>query len=159
MTKFFCNFFIVVFLGLLFVSCLHKTKFEKWRHIEISPRDKSQVITVITEGNKRYFIEGQYDKIPNDNYLVLDLSNVDKLGDGFSICWDDSTGYKWKLASTYAALLENKLDTSKYLYYQPIEEHAKKLTVDYKGSNCGNYLIRENRKPWGNLLVEFITDN
>lgn len=139
-------------------SCSQKKTADKWRHVEISPIDESQTITVITtKGNKRYFANGKHHKIPKDNYLLLDLSKVDRLGDGFSICWNDSSGYKWKIASTYAELVENKLDTSKYLYYQPLKEDDFPVLVEYKERNCGNILIRENRKPWGDLRIKYIT--
>ena len=153
------NYIICLFILTVFIlnSCRQSKEQEKWRHIEISPIDKSQTITVITKGTKRYFINGKHTEIPSDNYLLLDLSAVDRLGDGFSVCWDDPKGYKWKIASTYAKLIENKLDTSKYLYYQPIEKNASPVSAKYKDSNCGNFLIRESRNPWGNLRVEYIS--
>jgi len=138
----------------LLFTCFKKEE-EKWRHIEISPLDNSQTITVITKGDKRFFMNGKHTTIPKDNYLLLDLSMVDRLGDGFSICWDEN-GYKWKIACTYAELVENKLDTSKYLYYQAAEANDNSLSQEYKKSNCGNFLIRENRRPWGNLKVKYI---
>ena len=138
-------------------SCWQKKEQEKWRHIEISPIDKSQTITVITKDKKRYFINGKHNEIPKDKYLLLDLSEVDRLGDGFSICWDDPKGYKWKIACTYAKLIENRLDTSKYLYYQPIGENEQPISVEYKENNCGNFLIRESRQPWGDIRIKYIT--
>ncbi|WP_348725405.1 hypothetical protein [Tenacibaculum sp. 190524A05c] len=100
-------------------------------------------------------MNGTHNKIPSDNYLLLDLLEVDPLGDGFSICWNDSNGYKWKIASSYAKLIENKLDSSKYLYYQPIKKNDLPISIEYKEYNCGGLLIRENRKPWGDLVVEY----
>lgn len=146
----------VFLIFILFVcSCKQENRYEKWKHIEIFPKDKSQVITIITTDDKRYIMNGKHNKIPDDNYLLLDLSKVDPLGDGFSICWDEN-GYNWKIASTYAKLIENKLDTSKYSYYQPLNKQDKPISLEYKKTNCGNFLIRENRNPWGNLIVEYI---
>lgn len=150
--------YLICFFTLLVISMnsCTKVKPEKWRHIKISPLDKTQVVTVITKGNKRYFMNGEHAKVPNDNYLLLDLSKVDRLGDGFSICWNDPVGYNWKIASTYATLIENRLDTSKYLYYQPLDKNAQAISDGYKKDNCGNFLIRENREPWGNLTVQYV---
>lgn len=150
------KYFGLLLLAAMLTSCGQEKRQEKWRHIEISPLNNSQVITVITEGDKRYFMNGKHKDIPDDNYLLLDLSKVDRLGDGFSICWNEPNGYKWRIASTYASLLENKLDSSKYLYYQPRREYDKPVSAEYKKSNCGSFLIRENRKPWGNLKVKYI---
>jgi|SRR5690554_1350758 len=148
---------LVFFSVFFFFSCSQKEEKEKWRHIEISPLDETQIVTVITEGEKRYIMNGKYKNIPKDNYLLLDLSKVDRLGDGFSICWNDN-GYQWKIASTYAKLIENKLDTSKYSFYQPLNTEDNSISEKYKKTNCGNFLIRENRKPWGNLKVKYIND-
>jgi hypothetical protein len=78
---------------ILTFSCVNKKNVEKWRYVEIYSRDKSQVITVITLGDKRYLMDGKHKKIPNDGYLLLDISEVDHLGDGISVCWNES-GYK-----------------------------------------------------------------
>lgn len=100
-------------------------------------------------------MNGKHEKIPIDNYLLLDLSEVDRLGDGFSICWNDN-GYSWKIASTYAKVIENKLDTTKYLYYQPISNDDNTISEEYKRINCGVFLIREDRQPWGDLKVKYV---
>jgi len=149
-----CMLFLVV--GLILSSCERNKILQKWQHIVISPLDNSQEVTVITKGQKRYFINGSHNEIPKGNYLLVDLSEVDHLGDGFSVCWNDPAGYKWKIASSYAKLIENKLDTSKYLYYNPMEKEDLPISIEYKEDNCGNMLIRENRKPWGNLNMKYI---
>jgi|GEM_PF-1469173 hypothetical protein len=149
-----CFWFTLAFL----ISCGQQKKVVKWHHIEISPLDGSQIVTVITNGEKRYFMNGKYENVPEDNYLLLDISKVDRLGDGFSICWNED-GYKWKIASTYAKLIENKLDSSIYSFYQPMSNDDNTITEEYKKINCGIFLIREDRKPWGNLKVKYIADN
>ncbi|CAM1360314.1 conserved hypothetical protein [Tenacibaculum litopenaei] len=149
------KFLLLIILIFTLNSCKKNKPQEKWQHIEISPKDKSQLVTIITKGDKRYIMNGTHHKIPNDDYLLLDLSEVDRLGDGFSVCWNESNGYKWKIASSYAKLIENKLDSSKYLYYQPIKKNDLPISIEYKECNCGSLLIRENRKPWGDLVVEY----
>lgn len=154
-------FFIrLLILAISLGSCSQKEKKEKkekWHHVEISPIDDSQTITIITKGENRYIMNGKHDSIPLNNYLLLDLSEVDRLGDGISICWNEPGGFKWKIACSYASLVENKLDTTKYSFYQPTEKYDEPVSVNYKKKNCGNFLIREGRKPWGNLRVKYIT--
>jgi hypothetical protein len=149
--------FIVFLFTLILASCGQEKRLEKWRHIEISPLDNSQVVTVITKEKKRYIMNGKYKSIPDDNYLLLDLSKVDQLGDGFSICWDDN-GYKWKIASAYARVIENKLDTTKYSYYQPLGDFGQPTSEGYIGKGCGGILIREKKAPNGNLKVKYVVD-
>lgn len=150
-------FVVCLLLCLLICSCEKKNNIEKWRYIEISPEDKSQVITIITLGNNRYFMDGKHRKIPNDGYLLLDISEVDRLGDGISVCWNE-TSYKWKISSAYAKLIENKLDTFNFLYFQPIGEYGEPISKGYLGDNCGGILIRENLNPRGNVKINYIDD-
>jgi hypothetical protein len=55
-------------------------------------------------------------------------------------------------------LIENKLDTSKFLYYQPIGEYGEPTSTGYLGSNCGGILIREYLSPRGNINLNYITN-
>lgn len=151
------KYFSLVLFTVILVSCGQEKKQEEWHHIEISPLDGSQVVTVITKGEKRYIMNGKHKDIPDDNYLLLDLSKVDRLGDGFSVCWDEN-GYKWKIASAYARVVENKLDTTKYLYSQPLGDYGQPTSEGYTGKNCGGILIREKRGPNGDLKVKYIVD-
>jgi len=147
----------VSFFAILIIvyGCKEKNSDEKWRHVELQPLDKSQTITIITQDDKRYFINGVHKNIPSDGYLLVDMSKVDPLGDGISVCWNDS-GHKWKIASAYAKLVENKLDTSRFLYYESKGKLEEPVSEGLLGSNCGGILIRENLKPRGNLIVNYI---
>lgn len=149
------KYFALIFFTLIFACCGQGKRMEKWRHIEISPLDESQVVTVITTGEMRYIMNGKHKTIPEENYLLLDMSKVDRLGDGFSICWDEN-GYKWKIASAYARVVENKLDTTKYLYYQPLGEDGQPTSDGYTGKSCGGILIREKTGPRGDLKLKYI---
>lgn len=149
------NAIIIALIIILTYSCKEEKKIERWRHVEIMPLDKSQVVTIITKGDKRYVMNGVHNGIPKDNYLLLDISKVDPLGDAISICWDD-LGYKWKFDSTYATLIENKLDTTKFLFFKSLGKYGEPVSTGYTTDNCGVVLIREYQQPWGNLLIKYI---
>lgn len=151
------SFFIIIFFNLtIFSACIgKKSNREQWRHVEIYPKDKSQTITIITNGNQRYIIAGKHDKIPYKGFLLLDISKVDRLGDGISICWNDS-GYRWKIASAYGRLIKNTLDSSKFVYYQPLGKYGEAVSTGYMEANCGGFLIRESLSPRGDLIVNYI---
>ncbi len=149
---------IVFILIVISISCNKKREVEQWRHVEISPLDKSQVITIITKGNKRYIMNGVHSEIPRDNYLLMDISKVDPLGDAISICWNDS-GYRWKFDSTYATLIENKLDTTKFLFFKPLGRYGEPVSTGYTADNCGDVMIREYQQPGGNLKITYIPDS
>lgn len=147
--------FISVFYTSLFISCGQSVKEEKWRHVEISPSDGSQVVTIITKEDKRYIMAGSHEKIPSSNYLLLDLSKVDRLGDAISICWNEG-GFEWKVSSTYATVIENKLDSTKFLYHQPLGKYGQPTSLGYTGGNCGAIAIREKRKPRGDINIKYL---
>lgn len=136
----------------MFFSCRQSPKNEKWQHIEMRPLDDTLVITVITKENKRYFINGIHKDLPTENYLLLDISKIDKLGDAISICWRDKQ-YIWTITNSYARVVENKLDTTKYNYFEP---KGHPTTSGFLEKNCGGILIRENRYPRGNLKVDYV---
>lgn len=145
--------FILIAFILVLNSCNEK---EKWRHIELYPKNGSQTITVITKGTKRYFMNGKHNEVPKDNYILIDISNVDRLGDGVSVCWNKHGKYKWKVSNAYGKLLVNKLDSTMFLYNQPIGKYGEPTSAGYEDENCGGLAIREKRKPRGNLKVKYI---
>lgn len=146
----------ILFFMLVFISCEQEKDKEKWRHVEISSLDRSQVITIITDGNKRYFIPGRHKHFtPKNGYLLVDISNVDALGDAISVCWNDK-GHKWKIASAYAQFIECNLDTSEFVYYGPKDKYGAPSVKGYLGENCGGVLIREDLKPHGNLILSYV---
>ncbi len=151
------NYWLVNFIPLIVLSLFSSScyKNEKWKHVEISPIDGSQVITIITKVNKRYVMDGKHNKIPKKGYLLLDISKVDRLGDAILVCWNDSSVYKWKIANTYAKPIKNQLDTTKFFYYQSLGVDGEPTSVGYTGNNCGSVLIREYVKPESNLKIAY----
>lgn len=144
----------VLFVLFVVCSCLRPKEHEPWRHVWLQPIDSSQVLTIITEGDRRYIIDGKQDSVPTKGYLLLDLSKVDRLGDAISVCWDES-GYRWKVVSAYADVLENNLDTTKFLYYESLGEYGEPSSEGYTEENCGGVLIRESSRPRGNLVLKY----
>ena len=151
------KFYWILFLTTFTITSCKQEQKEKWRHVEILSPDKTQVITIITKSNRRYIMDGIHSVIPKDNYLLLDISQVDGLGDAIAVCWNDS-GYKWKLDNAYAKLVENKLDTTDYLYFHSLGKYGEPVSIGYMGNSCGSFLIREieYRKPKGNLTVRYV---
>jgi hypothetical protein len=125
--------------------------------VELYPKDSSQVITVITTSRYRYIANGRHKNIPKQQYLKLDMAKVDALGDGISICWDKN-GNGWKIASAYAELVENKLDTLRYRYAPSTGSLGEPRIGSYADANCGGTLIRERSNARGNVVVRTYQD-
>ena len=71
--------FLIVFIVII-QACSPSRKDEFWKKVIIQPLDGSQTITIFTIGDKRYILDGLYEDIPDNNYILLDISNVDSIG-------------------------------------------------------------------------------
>ena len=95
------KFILLIIIYLTLLNCSSKNC------IYISSPNKKQYITVISENNCRYIINGKHRNVPKTNYVKVDLSQVDKIGDGLAGCWENSS-YKWLIINDQAIILENK---------------------------------------------------
>lgn len=124
---------IIMLLGLLsfLTGCGRKEK------IYLYAPDKKQCITVFNRGNIRYIVDGEHKKIPNTNYIKLDISKVPSLGDGIWICWEHSE-YKWDVVVDKSIILELKIDTSKYRFNTklPVDERGIPTEIIFRADNC-----------------------
>ena len=135
-------------------TCSNSNDEEKWKHVELYPLDSSQVVTVLTKGDYRYFLNGRQSSSELRSFLKLGMSNVDKLGDGISICWSDN-GYGWEVSSSYAVFVETTLDTAHFKFAADHSVLKKSQFSRYDKASCGGVLIRENIGPGGNLLLKY----
>lgn len=96
---------IIVFLALFtfLAGC------GKEQRIFVYSMDKSQCITVFNYDGIRYVVDGEYAQIPDTNYVKLDISHIDPLGDGLHICWKGGSG--WDAVVHNSRIIEMKLDT------------------------------------------------
>lgn len=90
----------------------------------ICAKDKNQCITVITYKNKkiRYIINGKHYTIPDKNYVKLDISRIDKIGDEILGYWNP---HGWVLYNHKSIVLEKNIDTVKYKFKNslPLKEY------------------------------------
>lgn len=79
--------------------------------------DRSKCITLISEGNYRYVINGETESVPEEGFVKLDLSNVPVDGDQLGGCWSTgSAGSEgWVLYCDFSEIVESKIDTSRFI--------------------------------------------
>ena len=123
-----------VFILIFLLSCSSK------KRIYVYSPNKKQCITIITEYNYRYIIEGKHYNVPDTNYVKVDLSQMDKIGDGIAGCWENNR-YKWIIINDQTKIIENKLDTLKYKFITnfPKDEQQIPTLKDYIGNGCYNF--------------------
>ncbi|MFI2741640.1 hypothetical protein ACG2LH_02785 [Zhouia sp. PK063] len=107
-------------------------------HFKMYSVDKKQCISIITRGNSRYIINGPRDEVPTTNYIQLDISHIDDLGDEIGVCWNKNP-YHWKLVNDGAIVVENKLDTLHYQFFNQWERDKRGIPTiaNYHEPDCG----------------------
>ncbi|TRZ42165.1 hypothetical protein [Robertkochia solimangrovi] len=100
--------------------------------------DKKQCITVITQGETRYIINGEHNSVPKTDYIKIDKSGIDPIGDEIGICWKNEN-YEWELVNHQSKILEVKLDTLKYKFNTSWEKDKYGIpnSKKYHQPNCG----------------------
>ena len=100
--------------------------------------DKTQCISVITQGKTRFIINGEHYSIPNTDYIKIDISGIDPIGDEIGICWKNEK-YEWELVNHQSKILEAKLDTAKFKLHTSWEKDKYGIpnSKKYHKSNCG----------------------
>ncbi|WP_096431566.1 hypothetical protein [Labilibaculum antarcticum] len=98
--------------------------------------DKDNCVTVLTKDTLRYVIAGDYDKVPDTNFVKLDISKITELGDGVWICWLENQG--WDIVVDKSIIIENKLDTVKYRFDTnlPVDEREIPTEIKFRQENC-----------------------
>jgi hypothetical protein len=128
-----------IFLSLLFLSLLSCNSNKRSSLIYLFPKDKSQLVSIISDygNNTRIIAVGKHDSKPKSDYIELDISQIDKIGDEIGICWN-SNGNGWQLVNDGAEIVHSEIDTLKYIFKEKWEEDASGIpnTRYYHGESC-----------------------
>ena len=108
--------FILVCLA-LFTSC---TK----HHDYIYSPDKKQCITIISDNNIRYIINGKHSSVPDTNYVKFDISKRLSFADNIVGCWKNKK-YYWQIINDESTIIENRLDTVKYKFIEKLPKDSE----------------------------------
>lgn len=143
---------IMILLSLLsfLVGCGRKER------IYIYTPDKAQCITVFDNDEIRYIVNGKHEKIPDTNYIKLDVTKVPTLGDGIWICWKNQK-YNWDVVVDKSIILESKIDTSKYRFKTklPVDERGIPTEIKFRADNCAIFdFYSMNLSPNKGAIIE-----
>ena len=108
MYKFFSFFIFTVLLN----SCMGY----KYSKIHLYSKDKTQVVSIFTNSNytRRIIAHGKHNKPPKNNYYLLDITKISKLGDEIGVCWK-SNKYEWEIVNNNAVIIESHIDENKFI--------------------------------------------
>ena len=107
-------------------------------HFVLYPKDKSQAITIITKGEIRYIINGSRNYLPDTNYIKIDISQIDPIGDEIGVCWNKDK-YLWELVNHKSRIIENKLDSSLFRFNTSweVDDRGIPNSAKYHKDLCG----------------------
>ena len=127
---------LIVFFTILFVGCKNKST------IYFYSLDRSQCITVISEYDYRYVIDGKHDQLPDTNYIKLRVQYRNSMFDNLFMCWNNEK-YEWDVVNQYSKILESKLDTFRFNFNTelPKDERGIPTTLKFSDKRCANYLF------------------
>jgi hypothetical protein len=146
--KTFLFFGIITFL---FQSCNKPNR----TNFRIYSPTKEQCVTIITKGKTRFVINGEHKTIPNSNYIKVDISQIDRIGDEIGICWKNEV-YEWEIVNHQSKIIENKLDTLKYRFNTRWENDERGIpnTKKYRKPKCATLdLLRMKCLPKTEYLI------
>jgi hypothetical protein len=128
--------FLVIVLTILFMGCRDKST------IYFYSLDKSQCITVISEYNYRYVINGKHDNPPDTNFVKLFIKDRNSMWDNFFLCWENEK-YEWDAVVENSIILELRMDTSRFNFNTELPNNDRGIPTDIKFSNdkCATYLF------------------
>ena len=117
---------------MLFVDKTNRSNFK------IYSSDKTQCVTIITKSETRYIINGKHDFIPETNFIKIDISDIDPIGDEIGVCWKKNK-YEWEIVNHQAKVIENRLDTTKFKFNTNWENDERGIPncLKYHQTNCG----------------------
>lgn len=147
------NKFIFIIFCTLMIGCSNDRSFT------FCSSNGMECFTIENRGNIRIIKIGNT-KNKETGYVKLDLSRVDRtVGDQVIGCWNKNKK-KWEIRMDHVAILENKLDTTQYVFVDhfPYDESVSVKIPNTKGfddSNCFSIGFEYNEiiRMWGDVTM------
>ena len=120
-----------VFILIFLLSCSSKNR------IYVYSPNKKQCITIITNIDTRYIIDGKHRLVPKKNYIKYSLDSIDvEVADEIVGHWKNSN-YEWEIVTDNAIILENKLDPKKFKFNKnfPTDDKGIPTIMEYTDKN------------------------
>jgi hypothetical protein len=119
--------------------------------------DKTKCITVISEDDKRYIINGKHGEIPDSNYVKLHIKDRNSISDNFYVCWGENQ-FEWEVVVENSVILESKLDSNRFIFNTelPTDDRGIPTQIKFSKENCATYLFYlERLSPNKGAIVEY----
>jgi hypothetical protein len=141
---------LALFIAVLIVGCNNKSI------IYFYSLDKSQCITVISESDERYVINGKHKNIPDSDYVKLHVKDRNSIWDNLYICWSENQ-YEWNIVVENSIVLESRLDSTRYFLNTELPKDDSGIPTDikYRGKNCASYSFYLKKLEDNGAIIEY----
>jgi len=143
--------FIIFFCALLLLIGCNRMK-----TIHIYTPDKTECVTIFNSDETRYIANGKHDRVPDTNFIKLDIRDIDPLGDALHICWNGR--YKWDIVVHNSKVIESKLDTSRFNFNTtlPLDDRGILTEKEFRKKGCAVFdFYRMRLSPNKGAVVEY----
>lgn len=123
--------------------------------IHIYTPDKTKCVTVFNTNNTRYVANGKLNRVPDKDYIKLDIKDIDPLGDALHICWNGK--YEWDIVIQNSKVIESTLDTAKFNFNTilPLNERGIPTESKFRKEGCAIFdFYRMRLSPNKGAVVE-----
>ncbi|RIW18693.1 hypothetical protein D0X99_03145 [Algoriphagus lacus] len=123
----------LIFALLFLASCSNDHRYTLYSN------DKKQSITIISDGNIRYIINGDCEEVPEKNYVKVDLSSTPMNNNDELVGRWKTNKYEWEIINDGVTVLENKLDSIRFKFGTkfPEDKNGIPTLIDfYNKPNC-----------------------
>lgn len=147
-----CKLALAAYLMLFLFGCTETIYFY--------PPDKSQCITAITKkwDAHRYIIAGKHEKVPERNFIKLDVDSGDRYRSGFYVCWK-SEKYEWEVVVEPGRVIESTLDTTRFNFSTalPKDDRGFPTAMKFTKEWCElfDFELKRIVSDRGGTIVEF----
>lgn len=141
------KYFVWMALITLSCSCTRKSL------VHIYSPDRDQFLTVITDGDIQYLIDGIHTNVPDSNYVKLDISKKDlQVDNSLNVCWEESSEkYLWNVVIDKTIILKSTLDTSKYLFQTKLPTRDGDIPTEapFRKDSCAtiSFVLKRSSPP------------
>lgn len=103
----------IIFLG----TCSCKPR----RIMQVYSPLKDQCITIFSHRNQQFIVSGNFDRIPDSNYVIIDISQSGGEAEALNVCWTGTKG--WYAVIHGVEILNYHLDSNFYVFSNRLPEN------------------------------------
>lgn len=146
---------ILFSVTLLTISCKEKVLY-------VSSSDNQERLTIMTNGEESFVIEGWVKKIPKEGFVKVDIRKVTEMSDAIYICWPTKNKVG-EIVIPNAVVVDDNMDQTRYEFANelPKDEHGIPRPTKFSDRNCTSidFLLKKPYPKGSSTVQEYFPTN